>query len=124
MFWLQLEYSFPDPVLTVEGIEMRGTWCDGFIPEEIRDTQYGVIVRGEAWIVQGRHRWMDCDFVVHVPQKLLYQTIQDFSFSIDTFDPNEKFIELTVCLPGVREAEPCDSDNRPYPLRFDTVDET
>lgn len=84
----------PDRLEDPEGQEVRGLDCDGFIPEAICDTKYGVEVT--RIVVLHANRRCPSRFKVHLPQKLLYKPIRQFDVDITAFEPKQKVLELTV----------------------------
>jgi hypothetical protein len=49
-FWNHLEFALTAWLADQEVKDFRRYWIDGFIPEAIKDTGFGVSVEGTAWV--------------------------------------------------------------------------
>ncbi len=95
-FWLALEYDMSRILSQHHDKEMRKFWIDGFIPQSVSNTKFGIDVEGEVWIAEGQKNQTKCRFLAKIPQKLLHRKIRDFKYDIVCLEIEKKYLELNI----------------------------
>jgi|GEM_PF-6138207 len=78
-----------------ESADLRKYWVDGFNLSGIRNTNVGIDVQGEIWMMkhQDGRAWK---FLMSVPQKMLRKPITTYFYEIIEFDEDAEFIHLNL----------------------------
>ena len=95
-FWSRLEFALTGWLAGQDVKDLRRFWIDGFIPEGIRDTEYGVNVEGRAWVGTSARDQSAYQFVASIPQSLLTSKNHTFRFSKVNLNPVTKKLEVTI----------------------------
>lgn len=95
-FWLRLEYETTRWLASSDDRTLRRFWIDGFLPDTITDTKYGVDVEGKAWVVEGQRSDRQYCFVVSVPQEMLYRRRRAFAVGRLLLDEAHQTLQIEV----------------------------
>lgn len=94
-FWSRLEYAVCGWLAASGEPHLRWLWCDGFLPESIADTQFGVDVEGIAWVGNGKTQH-PFRFVASLPQKLLQSDRENIAIDQLRLDEEQRTLTLTI----------------------------
>ncbi len=83
------------PLPQNEGLKFPRYWIDGFIPDTIQNSQYGVLVEGVVWVVDGQ-KPIEMRFLAHLPQKLLHKKIDNFKYGDICLDLEQGLLEFEI----------------------------
>ena len=95
-FWLMLEFGISGWFRTCGDKSLGGFWCDGFLPENARNTREGVDVSGTAWLAEGQKAQHKCTFTVSIPQRMLSRRRGEVIFDELTLDIARKQLRFAV----------------------------
>lgn len=99
-FWLMLELGLSRWFPACGDKSLAGFWCDGFIPENARDTRDGIEVSGTAWVAEGQKAQHKCTFTASIPQRMLSKRRGDVTFNELTLDIARKDLRFAVSPAG------------------------
>ena len=95
-FWSRLEFALTGWFSSLDDKSFRHYWIDGFIPDGITDTQYGVDIEGVAWVGTGGRDQSAYRFVASIPQSLLSRLNSQFEFDEVAIGPSARELQLTI----------------------------
>ena len=95
-FWLQLEYDASRWLESSEDKTLRRFWIDGFLPDCIKNTKYGVDVEGMAWVGDGPRQQYEYRFVVSVPQKMVHHRREAYSIEKLILNTAQQTLQIEI----------------------------
>jgi hypothetical protein len=96
-FWTRLEYDACLWLKNSADEHARRFWIDGFLPEAVTDTSFGVDIKGTVWVGEGRRAQRSYCFLVSVPQKMLNRRREVFGIERLSLDGTRQMLEIAVC---------------------------
>ena len=95
-FWTHLEFTLTRWLADQEAKDLRCLWIDGFLPESITNTQYGVDVEGEAWVGTSGSEQSAYRFVASIPQAMIDRRRRSYRISDVEVDPSRLRLNIVV----------------------------
>jgi hypothetical protein len=95
-FWSHLEFALTGWLADQDVKEFRRFWIDGFIPEAIKDTHFGVDVEGKAWVGTSAREQSAYRFVASIPQSLLALKNRTYRIAEIELNPEAKRLGITI----------------------------
>ena len=122
-FWTRLEFVASRWLETSDDRNLRRFWVDGFLPENAKDTRYGVDVEGMAWVGDGPRSQHQYRFIVSLPQKMLHRPTPNFVIERFSIGEEKKMLQIALAY-SKPITEPGAAPNGGPAQRFDNSDVT